>query len=151
LKQPPRSETDQTPIYDALLKLDLEEITIPNTIPKSASMQSFDLVVAADVLVYFGSLQAVLAIFASVSRMGAHLIFSTELASEEEAPLGWRLLPTGRFSHTKSHALAAAMKVGYNLVHYREIVPRMEKGEPVQGHLFAFELKGNNIVMEGEL
>jgi len=151
LKRPPNHETNPVPIYDALIKLDLEEITISNTLPKLGTTNSFDLVVAADVLVYFGSLQAVLATFASVSGTGARLVFSAELASEEEAPLGWRLLSTGRFSHTKSHALEAAMNVGYELVHYQEIVPRMEKGEPVQGHLFAFQLKGKNDAVEEEL
>merc|ERR1712203_163478 len=95
---------------------------------------------AADVFVYFGSLDKVLATFAKLSTKGAKLIFSCERATEEEAPLGWRLLTSGRFSHTKWHVLDAATSSGYNLVSYQEIVPRMERGEEVLGHLFTFEL-----------
>jgi predicted TPR repeat methyltransferase len=80
--------------------------------------------------------------FASLSVPGAVLIFSCERpASPEDAPLGWRLLPTGRFAHTKQHAVDAAAAYGYQLLSYAEIIPRMEKGEPVRGHLFAFVLR----------
>ncbi|KAL7538683.1 hypothetical protein ACHAWF_006182 [Thalassiosira exigua] len=130
-------------LYDDLLVLDLEEMTLDNTLGKRGTgipHQSigFDLIVAADVLVYFGSLSNLLRTFASLSRIGAGLIFSCELATNEEAPLGWRLLPSGRFSHTKQHAVEAAEDAGYELVSYREIVPRMERGEEVRGHLFTF-------------
>lgn len=94
----------------------------------------------ADVLVYFGSLSELLQIFAYLSMPGSGLIFFYEKAMEEEAPLGWRLLSSGQFSHTKKHAEEAALDVGYELVSYREIVPRMERGEEVQGHLFTFVL-----------
>ena len=72
---------------------------------------------------------------------GASLVFSCERATDEEAPLGWRLLSSGRFSHTKQHAIEAASEAGYELVSYEEIVPRMEKGEEVKGHLFGFALR----------
>lgn len=141
-------------LYDSLLKMDLEEMTTTNTLGGVTEYQrgvkGYDLIVAADVLVYFGSLENLLRVFANVSIEGAHLIFSCELATEDEAPLGWRLRSSGRFAHTKHHAVETANKVGYSLVHYEEIVPRMEKGEPVRGHLFGFVLKQAN-VMEGEL
>lgn len=131
-------------LYNDLLVLDLEEMTLENTLAKSseAGIEGFDLIVAADVLVYFGSLSVLLHTFASISTDGAGLVFSCERASEEEAPLGWRLLPTGRFSHTKKHVLEAASEAGYGVSSYEEIVPRMEKGEEVRGHLFTFVLHG---------
>ena len=129
-------------LYDDLLVLDLEEMTVENTLHKTSTESSgFDLIVAADVLVYFGSISNLLQTFADISIPGAALIFSCERASEEEAPLGWRLLASGRFSHTKQHALEAASDAGYELVLYEEIVPRMEKGEEVKGHMFGFVLK----------
>lgn len=48
------------------------------------------------------------------------------------------------FAHTKEHAVDMAEKVGYRLEHYEDIVPRMEKGEPVKGHLFGFVLSSSN-------
>jgi predicted TPR repeat methyltransferase len=136
---------DDRPLYNDLIVMDLEEMTISNTLHrnnhhKDINMTGFDLIVAADVLVYFGSLENLLKTFATVSEPGAVLVFSCEKATEEEAPLGWRLLSSGRFSHTKHHAVEVASKVGYRLEHYQDIVPRMEKGEPVKGHLFGFVL-----------
>ena len=102
-----------------------------------------DSIVAADVLVYFGKLGPLLANFAALSAPGAPLIFSCERATEEEAPDGWRLLPSGRFAHTKGYVLAEAAAAGYHLIAYQEITPRYEKNEPVRGHLFTFELQGS--------
>jgi predicted TPR repeat methyltransferase len=131
------------PLYDALLKMDLEEMTVQNTLQTQIpyAPAAFDLIVAADVLVYFGSLENLISTFARVSSPGGHLIFSCELATESEAPLGWRLLASGRFAHTKKHATDVASDAGYELAHYEEIVPRIEKGEPVRGHLFGFSLR----------
>jgi predicted TPR repeat methyltransferase len=129
-------------LYDNLLVLDLEEMTLENTlnIRSNDDRSGFDLVVAADVLVYFGKLSNLLETFAKVSIDGSNLLFTAERATEDEAPLGWRLLSSGRFAHTKKHAVEAASEAGYELVMYEEIVPRMEKGEEVRGHLFGFVL-----------
>jgi len=140
------------PLYDGLFAMDLEEMTVTNTlqapgVSRVTSMDTvtaFDLVVAADVLVYFGRLDTILQTFASVSSPRANLIFSCERATDEEAPLGFRLLSSGRFAHTKEHAMEAAEKAGYELINYKEIVPRMEKGEEVRGHLFSFILRQRN-------
>ena len=130
-------------LYDGLVKIDLEEMTVEGlaTATGIQTIRGFDLIVAADVLVYFGSLENLLNQFAQIAVPRSRLIFSCELATQEEAPLGWRLLPTGRFAHTKAHAIESAGKVGYELQYYEEIVPRIEKGEPVKGHLFAFQLE----------
>lgn len=131
-------------LYESLLQMDLEDMTVGNTLNHvSNQIEGFDLVIAADVLVYFGSLDKILKTFAQVSIDGANLIFSCERANEEEAPLGWRLLSSGRFAHTKKHVIDAASNANYHLVSYLHIIPRMERGEEVQGHLFTFELRRN--------
>ena len=141
------TENNNESLYSNLYAMDLEEMTIDNTLNRDNALKKkdkrnlgFDLIVAADVLVYFGSLSNILDIFSKISTNNAVLIFSCELATSELAPLGWRLLSSGRFSHTKSHAVDAASEVGYELISYKEIVPRMEKGEEVKGHLFTFVL-----------
>lgn len=133
---------NEFPLYDDLLALDLEDMTIENTLVlnRNPGVSGFDLVVAADVLVYFGSVANLLKTFSNISTPGAALIFTCERATEEEAPLGWRLLSSGRFAHTKSHVVDAGLAAGYKLIMYKEIVPRMERGEEVRGHLFAFKL-----------
>ena len=141
------------PLYDALVALDLEAMTLEETLLAPGVTRrdalagggqeeaGFDLVVAADVLVYFGRLDAVLGSFAGLSATGATLMFTCERTTEEEAPLGYRLHPSGRFSHTKAYVLDTARELGYSLQHYEEIVPRMEKGVEVKGHIFHFTME----------
>lgn len=135
-------EGDHRPLYDNLLLMDLEAMTVENTLHHDSrrSPNGFDLIVAADVLVYFGSLDKLFETFSNISIEGSRLIFTCEKATEEEAPLGWRLTTSGRFAHTREHAIHMAENVGYTLEYYQDIVPRMEKGEPVKGHLFGFLL-----------
>lgn len=147
------NKTDTRPLYNSLLQMDLEDMTIANTLDTSDSTvnqvgKNFDLIVAADVLVYFGSLERIMEVFASLSSssylsrsspsLSSWLVFTCERATNFEAPLGFRLLPSGRFSHTKEHAVNMASRVGFQLIQYQEIVPRMERGDPVKGHLFVF-------------
>jgi len=141
-----QEESSNKALYDGLLNLDLESMTVSNTLyhkgdndarEGSSNDDGFDLIVAADVLVYFGSLDTIMHTFAEIGAPGGFLVFSCERADDQEAPLGWRLLPSGRFAHTKAHVVAMTRKAGYRMVKYEEIVPRMEKGKEVQGHLFA--------------
>ena len=148
-------------LYDGLVALDLEAMTLEETLLASGvtrsenlskeDKQGFDLVVAADVLVYFGRLESVLGNFAKLSKSGSSLMFTCERSSEEEAPLGYRLLTSGRFSHTKGYVLNVAKDLGYGLVSYEEIVPRMEKGKEVKGHIFHFILGGESSGAKEEL
>ena len=129
---------EQAPVYSRLLAADLlslrREALLPGT---TAAEAPIELVAAADVLVYFGELGALLQAFASVTAEGGDLVFSCERASADEAPQGWRLRASGRFAHTKPYVLQAAAAAGYTLLSYREITPRFENGAAVQGHLFA--------------
>merc|ERR1740139_97667 len=133
--------TGEVPVYSRLLAADLlslrREALLPGTTAEAAAI---DLVAAADVLVYFGELGALLQAFASVTAEGGDLVFSCEPASPDEAPHGWRIRASGRFAHTKPYVLQAAAAAGYTLLSYREITPRFENGAAVQGHMFALRL-----------
>ena len=49
------------------------------------------------------------------------------------------LRASGRFAHTRAYVESIAMAVGrYSLVSYEEIIPRVEFGKPVPGHIFVF-------------
>ena len=144
------NDEEDTKLYDGLVALDLEAMTLEETLLAPGVTRSedlsdedkrgFDLVVAADVLVYFGRLESVLGNFAKLSKPGSSLMFTCERVTEEEAPLGYRLLTSGRFSHTKDYVLNVAKELGFSLASYEEIVPRMEKGKEVKGHIFHFVL-----------
>ena len=137
------------PLYNHLTSLDLETASLDeiysgyNDAPID-SKDGFELIVAADVLVYIGDLQKLLMNFAKLSaesnnERDAFLIFSCERIEEDNAPsTGWKLQSSGRYAHSKSYVVSTAKAAGYRLIGYEEIVPRMEKGEEVQGHLFQF-------------
>jgi predicted TPR repeat methyltransferase len=143
-------EIDNRPLYDRLFQMDLEDMTLSNTL-NGLSQEGFDLIVAADVFVYFGSLQRIFHVLASlcVVDLPSWLVFSCERALPEEAPLGFRLMPSGRFAHTKEHVWNMAYEAGFELKDYNEIAPRMERGEPVKGYLFVFEAKRSHIWTNG--
>ena len=139
---------EQAPVYSRLLAADLlslrGEALLPGAAAEGGAAEgaaaeeaAFELVAAADVLVYFGELGALLQAFASVTVEGGDLVFSCERASADEAPHGWRIRASGRFAHTKPYVLQAAAAAGYTLLSYREITPRFENGAAVQGHMFA--------------
>ena len=90
-------------------------------------------------LVYFGALSELLIALSDLSAAASVLIFSCERVSDEEAPDGWALRSSGRFAHTRRYVEAtAAAAGGFALKAYEEIVPRMEYGQPVHGHMFVF-------------
>lgn len=112
VEQPVDDGAAERPLYDGLRALDLETMTLAQA-HGTGDGHAFDLIVAADVLVYFGVLGPLFLNFAQLSAQGATLIFSCERTTADEAPEdGWRLLPSGRFAHTKGYVLAEAAAAG---------------------------------------
>ena len=126
-------------VYDGLKAADLVKLSASDMLPPHEAQLGFELVTAADVLVYFGDLLDLITSFSKLSSPSSVLIFSCERATTEEAPDGWRLLSSGRFAHTRAYVEGVAMAAGrYSLVSYEEIIPRVEYGKPVLGHIFVF-------------
>jgi predicted TPR repeat methyltransferase len=93
---------------------------------------TFDVIVSADTLVYFGPLDEVVAAAATALRPGGRLIFTVEAALDDGPGAGYVLGPHGRYNHARQYVegvLAAA-----NLA--PEIASaelRLEAGAPVAG------------------
>ncbi|KAL1508102.1 hypothetical protein AB1Y20_007695 [Prymnesium parvum] len=133
-------QDDGARVYDALLSKDLLSLQMADL----GRAQGVELIVAADVLVYFGDLAEVLGAFAALaSKAGCALIFSCERVAAGTTPQGWRMLPSGRFAHTKEYVTSIASALGFEPTAYREIIPRYEGTKPVDGHLFIFTTPGS--------
>lgn len=93
---------------------------------------SFDLIVSADTLVYFGPLQEVAVAAANALRVDGLLIFTVEELSNGASDDGYFLSPNGRYRHSPSYIERVLMDAGLR----PEIAPaelRLEAGEPVAG------------------
>lgn len=94
---------------------------------------SYDLVVSADTLCYFGALDAILAAAAGAMRPGAHLVFTLEEVSDAQ----FRLNPHGRYSHSESYAREMLTAAGLETIEVRREVLRTELAQPVRGLVIA--------------
>jgi predicted TPR repeat methyltransferase len=112
-------------VYDALVQGELTDYL-------RGSMDAFDLIVSADTLVYFGSLEDVVAAAAGALRRRGLLIFTLEDAAGNDAPRGYRLELHGRYSHARDYV--ERLLTGAGLVcEIAHAELRMESGIPVAG------------------
>jgi predicted TPR repeat methyltransferase len=111
-------------VYDELTQTDL--VTFLH-----GAKGSFDVVVAADVLCYFGVLDEVIGAVAAALRPGGVISFTVESLSDAEDE--WSLALTGRYAHSPRY-VAAAM-VGFDDLTIDRCELRMEGGRPVAGLL----------------
>ena len=111
-------------LYTRLVASDLIEFL-------DAESGTFDLFVAADVLVYMGTLDALFKAALARARPGALFAFSTETASEGD----WQLQPSGRYAHTPEFVRRCAEAVGWSVLAQESTQVRLEAGKAVSGHI----------------
>jgi predicted TPR repeat methyltransferase len=112
-------------VYDELYKVELTAYLRDNP-------GSFDVIVSADTLVYFGPLEEVVAASASALRPGGRLIFTVEQLNGAGSDAGYSLSAHGRYSHAREYLERVLASADLR----PEIVPaelRLEAGDPVAG------------------
>ena len=115
-------------IYDNLIVADLETaLTVPNP--------SYDLILAADTLVYLGDLAAVFQGAAAKLKPDGYFLFTTEAAAE-----GFELGPKRRWRHSDAYLRATAQAAGLNVAGLVAAAPRREANVPVDGFAVALSL-----------
>ena len=119
--------------YDALVEAD-----IPAYLTETS--ERFDLVFAADALVYFGELGGFFAAAARVATPGGIFAFNVETTSRA----AWILLPSGRFAHSVEAVLASAAP-WFRLLSSQSAFLRVEANERVQGELVVLERRQQRI------
>jgi len=109
-------------VYDELVKREL-------TAYLRDSPGSFDVIVSADTLVYFGPLEPVAAAAANALRPGGVLVFTVE---ELSGDAGYSLSPSGRYRHSRGYLERVLGAAGLDTeIAGAEL--RLEAGEPVAG------------------
>lgn len=110
-----------------------DSLTVGDIVETLAGVQdAWDIIAAADVLVYLGNLSPLFTNLAQALREGG--LFA---ATVEESPGPDHILtPTKRFQHHPDYIRRAASAAGLETLSLERVVPRHEKNEPVQGLAF---------------
>jgi predicted TPR repeat methyltransferase len=103
----------------------------------AAHPASYDLIVSADTLCYFGALTDVTAAAAGALREGGHFVFTLEKSTVTEPGPPFVLHPHGRYSHAEAYARQVLAQAGMTVLTYHDEVLRTELGQPVAGLLIA--------------
>jgi predicted TPR repeat methyltransferase len=92
-----------------------------------------DLVIAADVLIYFGDLAPIFVGVAETLRQNGLFAFSTETASEDVDAIH---RPSGRFAHSPAYIARLAADAGFSILKAQETTIRLDAKSPVRGALY---------------
>jgi predicted TPR repeat methyltransferase len=109
-------------IYDALTAGDF-------VAELAAAKSAYDLVTAADVLVYNGDLAPAFAAVATALKPGGGFAFTVERRAGE----GWSLGESGRYAHPRAYLVRLAEAHGFRVVAVDEASTREDRGAPVPG------------------
>lgn len=116
--------------YDRLITAELTSFLRDST-------DRFDLIASADTLVYIGDLAELFAAAHDRLQPEGELVFTTEHAADLEERAGFRLEPTGRYSHSRAYLERTLSGAGLAIRTVREVSPRQQLGKPVLGLLLA--------------
>lgn len=120
-------------IYDRLGQADLSLVPEDSGVFGALSEQRADLVSAADVMMYLGTLESVFVIADRLLAPGALFAFSVEDAG---ASGGFVLRPSLRYAHTKDYVASLCFDNGLSMIAVEHTVIRRDAGQPVAGILF---------------
>jgi predicted TPR repeat methyltransferase len=90
-----------------------------------------DLVVAADVLVYFGDLSPLIAAVRGALRDPGWFAFTVEMAVDTD----YVLQPVRRYAHSRDYLLRAAERDGFTMRYLEEAAVRFEATQPVRSYV----------------
>jgi predicted TPR repeat methyltransferase len=103
---------------------------------KAADAATFDLVIAADVLIYIGAIEELFIAVSRVLRSGGHFAFSTE----EESNADYTLLQTGRYAQSEAYIRRLAL-ANFSVVIAEPTFIRQEADVPLAGRLYLLRRK----------
>ncbi|MGV1759342.1 methyltransferase [Rhizobium sp. A22-96] len=121
-------------VYDHLGQADLSlEPSLSGIFDAGLAPARADLITAADVLMYLGNLQGVMAIVRELAADGAVFAFSVE---DAEQPAGYVLRDSLRFAHSEAYVREVLATHGFAVQDLSRSVIRMDGGKPIHGILF---------------
>jgi predicted TPR repeat methyltransferase len=113
---------------------------------RAAEPASFDVLVAADVMVYIGDLSPTFELAARVLRPGGLLAFSVEAGTHERFFLHKQ---TMRYTHQREYVQHLAKIFGYQLERLDALTGRYESEKPVPNYLVVARWPGDRAAASG--
>ncbi|XUY27108.1 methyltransferase domain-containing protein [Agrobacterium sp. rho-8.1] len=128
------AKAQEKDIYDHLAQADLSlEAEASGLFSNELPRNRADLVAAADVMMYLGSLEAVMPLVSALLAPGGTFAFSVEDAGDED---GFVLLPSLRYAHAEHYINTLLEVFGLQTVEVQKTTIRKDAGKPVFGILF---------------
>jgi len=127
-------------LYATLHEVDLE-VFLARPGPHWPRHQ-WNVVLAADVLIYFGALEQVLSLVHAALPPHGLFVFSAEEMYQDNAMAaerGWVLGRQGRYAHSQDYLRRAAAEAGFHVRELRRETVRYEAAAPVPGLLVVLE------------
>jgi predicted TPR repeat methyltransferase len=112
-------------VYDELVRRELTDFL-------SESTETFDAIVSADTLVYFGPLEPVATAAARALRPGGRVVFTVEELVDPASGSGYAISANGRYRHTHEYVERVLADAGMSSEIVRAEL-RLEAGDPVPG------------------
>lgn len=114
--------------YDELLETDIQSFLMQQ-------MSAWDIVIAADVLVYIGNLEAIVNHTYQALRPGGLFAFTTEMTEKAD----YQLQETGRYAHNSQYLARLATQTGFKSRQFKSIIARLQDDKPVYCYLSIWE------------
>jgi predicted TPR repeat methyltransferase len=134
------AKAEEKGLYDYLGQADLSlEADASGLFNPAMAQHRADLVAAADVMMYLGSLETVMLLVSALLARSGFFAFSVEDAGDEE---GFVLRESLRYAHSKSYVTGLLERAGFSLIEIRKTIIRKDAGKPLAGILFLARAKG---------
>jgi len=124
------NEADKKNIFNELYQNDIEQFL-------KESQESFDLILAGDVLVYVGKLSNLFSLVSAALNKNGLFAFSIEKSEKEN----FLLQPSARFSHSKNYIHALAEENCFAIQVEKETSTRSQFNLPVPGLVYVLQKK----------
>ncbi|UNZ50628.1 class I SAM-dependent DNA methyltransferase [Agrobacterium tumefaciens] len=133
------AKAEEKGLYDYLGQADLSlEAEASGLFISTLAQYRADLVAAADVMMYLGSLETVMPLVSALLRPSGFFAFSVEDAGDED---GFILRESLRYAHSKSYVTDLLERTGFSLLEIRKTTIRKDAGKPLSGILFLARAK----------
>lgn len=133
------AKAEEKGLYDHLEQADLSlEPQASGLFTSTLAQHRADLVAAADVMMYLGSLDTVMPLVSALLAPSGFFAFSVEDAGEED---GFVLRESLRYAHSKSYVTELLERTGFALIEIRKTTIRKDAGKPLSGILFLARAK----------